>query len=98
MFAWCAFPGTGTVEIRSDAACRIRTLYPMHLEKDVEFYEVWLAPGGVLRSAAHFAGTRELLTVGQGKVAVTSAHDRRECDTGDAAHYPADVPHAIENI
>lgn len=87
-----------TYRFRSDEGCRIRTLYPMHLEKDVEFYEVWLARGGALKSAAHFAGTRELLTVGSGKVAITSAKDRSECEAGDAAHYPADVPHAIENV
>jgi transcriptional regulator with XRE-family HTH domain len=83
---------------RSDETCRIRTLYPMHLEKDVEFYEVWLAPGGVLRSAPHFARTRELLTVLKGKVAVTSGKDHCEVEHGDSAHYPADVPHAIENV
>src|SRR5438552_13619772 len=27
-----------TYRFRSDESCRIRTLYPMHLEKDVEFY------------------------------------------------------------
>ena len=52
----------------------------------------------MLKSAAHFAGTRELLTVGSGKVAITSAKDKSECEAGDAAHYPADVPHAIENV
>jgi transcriptional regulator with XRE-family HTH domain len=86
-----------TYRFRSDAACRIRTLYPMQREKDVEFYEVWLAPGEVLKSAPHFAGTRELLTVGQGKVTVASGKDRSEVDSGDSVHYPADVPHAIEN-
>ncbi|HEY2951740.1 MAG TPA: helix-turn-helix transcriptional regulator, partial [Verrucomicrobiae bacterium] len=39
---------------RSDKKCRIRTLSPLNLEKDVEFYEVQLQPGGALRSAAHF--------------------------------------------
>jgi transcriptional regulator with XRE-family HTH domain len=87
-----------TYRFRWDAACRIRTLYPMQLEKGVEFYEVWLAPGEALKSAPHFAGTRELLTVGKGKVAVTSAKDRCEVDSGDSAHYPADVPHAVENV
>src|SRR5262245_63337579 len=36
---------------RSDKHCRIRTLSPLNLEKDVEFYEVQLQPGGALRSA-----------------------------------------------
>jgi transcriptional regulator with XRE-family HTH domain len=87
-----------TYRFRSDDTCRIRTLYPMHLEKDVEFYEVWLAPGGMLKSSAHFAGTREMVTVSKGKVAVTSSQERREVPAGDSAHYPADVPHAIENL
>src|SRR6266508_2551825 len=48
---------------RSDRNCRIRTLSPLNLEKDVEFYEVQLQPGGALRSSAHFEGTREFLSV-----------------------------------
>ncbi len=41
---------------RSDRHCRIRTLSPLNLEKDVEFYEVQLKEGGALRSAAHYGG------------------------------------------
>ena len=83
---------------RSDRNCRIRTLSPLYLEKSVEYYEITLRPGGVLRSQPHFEGARELLTVQQGTVRVTSARDRDELARGDSAHYPADVPHAIENI
>lgn len=88
---------------RSDRDCRIRTLSPLHLEKSVEFYELVLRPGGALRSAPHFTGARELLTVRQGRVRVTSGGDggkgpdAGELADGDSAHYPADVPHAIEN-
>jgi transcriptional regulator with XRE-family HTH domain len=82
---------------RNDADCRIRTLSPLHLEKDVEFYEVQLAPGGALRSQPHFRGTREFLTVESGRVRVTSGDDHSELGPGDSANYPADVPHAIEN-
>jgi hypothetical protein len=39
---------------RSDKNVRIRTLSPLPLEKDVEFYEVTLLPGGKLKSAAHY--------------------------------------------
>ncbi len=87
-----------TYHYRSDKDCRIRTLSPLHLEKDVEFYELALAPGGALRSAPHFEGTREFLTVQKGKVRLTSGDDVSELTLGDSAHYPADVPHAIENI
>lgn len=82
---------------RNDADCRIRTLSPLHLEKDVEFYEVELAPGGALRSQPHFRGTREFLTVERGRVRVISGDDVSELGQGDSANYPADIPHAIEN-
>ena len=83
---------------RSDEAVEIRTLSPLNLEKDVEFYQVRLKPGGALKSAAHFQGTREFLTVEQGKVRVESSNDTAELAKGDSTTYRADVPHAIENI
>jgi transcriptional regulator with XRE-family HTH domain len=82
---------------RSDKDCEIRTLSPLHLEKDVEFYEVTLQPGGALRSSPHFEGTREFLTVQKGSVRVESADDSEELQPGDSASYRADVPHAIVN-
>lgn len=84
-------------DYRSDADCRIRTLSPLNLEKDVEFYEVRLQPGGVLRSSPHFEGTREFLAVQRGLVRVESAEDREDLKPGDSASYRADVPHAIIN-
>ncbi len=82
---------------RSDRNCRIRTLSPLNLEKDVEFYEVQLQPGGALRSAPHFEGTREFLTVQKGQIRVESAGDAEVLAPGDSASYRADVPHAIVN-
>lgn len=81
-----------------DQNCRIRTLSPLQLEKEVEFYQVVLKPEGVLRSAPHFEGTREFLTVEKGRVRVTSAEVRCELSKGDSAHYAADVPHEIRNV
>lgn len=86
-----------TYHYRSDRNCRIRTLSPLNLEKDVEFYEVLLQPGGELRSAAHFQGTREFLTVQTGQIRVESASDSEVLSPGDSASYRADVPHAIVN-
>jgi transcriptional regulator with XRE-family HTH domain len=83
---------------RSDNDCEIRTLSPLHLEKDVEFYQVRLKPGGVLKSAPHFQGTREFLTVEQGRVRVTSAEETTELNRGDSGSYRADVSHAIANL
>ena len=82
---------------RSDKNCRVRTLSPLNLEKDVELYEVQLQPGGALRSAPHFEGTREFLTVQKGRVRVESAGDFEMLQPGDSASYRADVPHAIVN-
>src|SRR6516225_7401450 len=82
---------------RSDRHCRIRTLSPLNLEKDVEFYEVQLQPGGALRSAPHYQGTREFLTVETGQVRVESGTDSELIGKGDSVSYRADVPHAIIN-
>jgi len=82
---------------RSDKQCEIRTLSPINLEKDVEFYEVSLHPGGALRSQAHFEGAREFLTVEEGSICIESGTDRDELTKGDSGTYRADVPHAIVN-
>ncbi|WP_338035586.1 XRE family transcriptional regulator [Billgrantia antri] len=82
---------------RDDRDCRIRTLSPLHMEKNVEFYEIRLAPGARLQSAAHFEGTRELLTVTQGQALVMAGENRCELNPGDSAHYHADLEHTIEN-
>jgi transcriptional regulator with XRE-family HTH domain len=87
-----------TYHYRSDKSVRIRTLSPLNLEKDVEFYEVQLQPGGALRSAPHFEGTREFLTVQKGGVRVESGGEAETLQPGDSANYRADVAHAIVNV
>ena len=82
---------------RDDDTCRIRTLSPLDLEKDIEFYEVTLHPKGKLESAAHFAGTRELVAVQKGSVEVESGNTCERLHAGDSAHYRADMPHALRN-
>lgn len=82
---------------RSDKDVVIRTLSPLNLEKDVEFYEVQLQPGGCLRSAAHFEGTREFITVQKGLIHLESGGDSEDLQHGDSATYRADVPHALTN-
>ena len=82
---------------RSDKQCEIRTLSPLNLEKDVEFYEVTLRPRGALRSQPHFEGTREFLTVEEGSVRIESDQDVEELTEGDSGTYRADVAHAIVN-
>jgi len=86
-----------TFHYRSDKDCRIRTLSPLNLEKDVEFYEVRLQPGGSLRSSPHFEGTREFLTLHKGRLRVESGADVEALNAGDSASYRADIPHALVN-
>jgi transcriptional regulator with XRE-family HTH domain len=83
---------------RSDDACRIRTLSPLTSQRQLEFYEITLQPDGALRSAAHFTGTREHLTVQRGRVRVEAGQHASDLRAGDSIAYPADVPHAIVNI
>lgn len=82
---------------KSDKLCRVRTLSPLNLEKDVEYYEVQLQPGGALRSSPHFSGTREYVTVARGAIHLESDEDAEELTVGDSASYRADVPHALIN-
>jgi transcriptional regulator with XRE-family HTH domain len=83
---------------RSDEHCRIRTLSPLTADRAIEFYEITLRPDGELRSAAHFAGTREILTVLRGRVRVEAAGYSETLRTHDSVAYPADVEHAIVNV
>lgn len=87
-----------TYVYRSDDTCQIRTLSPLAPDRQLEFYEIGLAPGGELRSAPHFAGTREFLTVRQGKVRLECGEHSSDLGSGDSAAYPADVRHAIVNL
>ena len=82
---------------RNDKQCQIRTLSPLNLEKDVEFYELRLKKGGALRSQPHFEGTREFLTVEEGAVTLESGDDAETLAKGDSGTYRADIAHAIIN-
>lgn len=82
---------------RADQECQIRTLSPLHMEKNIEFYELTLAPGSSLSSAPHYEGTKELLTVAQGQANIVSGESVTALRSGDTAHYRADLPHRIEN-
>ena len=77
--------------------CAIRTLSPLWLEKDVEFYRVDFRPGGKLESQAHFRQTSEMIAVAGGSVQVRSGETTELLQSGDSAYYTADVPHCIEN-
>jgi len=78
--------------------CTIRTLSPLNLEKNIEFYRITLGRGAELSSEPHFPGTEEFLYVNRGRVRVSTGQQEAELGRGDAIHYRADVPHAIANI
>lgn len=79
--------------------CRLRTLTPLHMEKSIEFYELGFSRNGELDSDAHFAGTREILTVVSGEVELTVGGEPPSLlGAGDTAHYPADRKHRIANV
>jgi mannose-6-phosphate isomerase-like protein (cupin superfamily) len=101
-------PAEGSIEViraqdrafqfRDDGECRIRGLVPRHLEKEVEVYQLELAPGHVLESTPHLAGTHEFLTVQSGRLTVESGCSSAQLAAGDSATYPADTTHAIRNL
>lgn len=80
---------------RADDECELRTLSPLQLEKNIEFYAITLKAGAALSSEAHFEGTREMFTVARGRARVTAADAQIPLTSGDTAHYRADVPHVI---
>lgn len=82
----------------SNKRCEVRTLSPLSLEKDIEFYQIDLHPGGSLDSESHFQNTEEFLTVAKGRIRVTSAVQQVVLRVGDSMHYSADVNHSISNV
>jgi hypothetical protein len=83
---------------RTGPECQIRTLSPLVAGRHVELYEVRLGRAAELRSSAHFAGTRELVTVHSGRVRVESGSESALLRRGDSSEYRADLPHAIVNV
>lgn len=83
---------------KSDNQCTIRTLSPLDMEKDIEFYEISIAPNAFIKSSAHFNGTKELLTIQKGSLTITSGTESIKLKKGDSAHYKADIEHSIENL
>ena len=82
---------------RCDDECQIRTLSPLHMEKNIEFYELRIAPGAALASAPHYEGTKELLTVARGSARLNAGDTDCQLSKGDSAHYRADLKHTIAN-
>lgn len=75
-----------------------RALFPLEGERQVEFYELRLAPGAGEDAEAHAAGTTENLLVGRGTVEIVTGDGTHRLDEGDAILFDADVPHAYRNV
>ena len=63
----------------------------------VELWDWTLEPGEEHASEAHTQGTRELLQVLRGTLAVTIGDQSVMLEHGDALTFPADVPHTYAN-
>ena len=83
---------------RKDNLCEIRTLSPLNLEKNIEFYRLLLEVKGELHSESHFLGTEEFLYAAKGRFTVTSGEESAGLSKGDSIHYRADIPHTIQNV
>ncbi|GAA6209314.1 XRE family transcriptional regulator [Cognatishimia sp. WU-CL00825] len=88
---------TPSIENRG-SGCNIRILSPPEDAGKHELYELRFAHGGILDSGPHSRGTREHLTVIEGRVRVISGAAQEEVMAGDTARYQADVAHKIEAI
>ncbi|MBI5132692.1 MAG: helix-turn-helix transcriptional regulator [Rhodopseudomonas palustris] len=76
-----------------------RALFPYDGERQVEFYELRLAPLHREEAEAHAPGTRENLVVSKGAVEIASGAERPVILTeGDAILFEADVAHSYRNL
>ncbi|PWC38627.1 cupin domain-containing protein [Azospirillum sp. TSO22-1] len=75
-----------------------RALFPLEGERQVEFYELRLAPGAHEEADAHAAGTTENLLVSSGAVEVVTGDGAYRLWQGDAIQFDADASHAYRNV
>jgi XRE family transcriptional regulator, regulator of sulfur utilization len=75
----------------------LRILGPMELAGKYEWYELTLAPNGLLKSNPHDPGTMEHLTLLHGAMDIEVEGVTRKLKPGATARYLADRAHAISN-
>lgn len=104
LISHCARPRTALLpahnakELRSaDGAFSSRALFPFDEPRQVEFYELRLAPRGVERAEAHPAGTTENLVVASGALGLRVDGESFQLRARDAVYFEADVPHEYHN-
>lgn len=80
-----------------DGKCMLRILGPITTVNWLQWYEVFVEPGGELDSEEHDFGTLENLTVLEGKLAIETGDDKGYVEAGETIRYPADRSHVITN-
>ena len=76
-----------------------RALFPFDGSRQVEFYELRIAPLHREAAEPHASGTRENLFVAKGVVEITAGLDKPQTlSEGDAILFEADVPHVYRNL
>ena len=74
-----------------------RALFPFDGERQTEFYEIRLKPGGIEQADAHAIGTMENLVVVKGALEIEFGGETLRLSPGDAILFHADTPHAYRN-
>lgn len=74
-----------------------RALFPFDGERQTEFYEIRLKPGGVEQADAHAIGTTENLVVVKGVLEISFGAETLRLSSGDAILFQADTPHSYRN-
>ena len=75
----------------------LRILGPMELAGEFEWYELTLAPNGILASSPHDPGATEHLTLLQGTMDLEVDGEKKKLKAGATARYQADRSHSIRN-
>lgn len=80
-----------------DGSFTSRALFPFDEPRNVEFYELNLAPHSIEEADPHPVGTTENLVVTSGTLELTAGSAVHRLSTGDAIFFEADVPHSYRN-
>lgn len=75
-----------------------RALFPFVSERQVEFYELTLAPMTTEEAEPHTPGTTENLVAVKGRLEIVVGSESRILEPGDAVFFAADCPHAYRNL
>ena len=90
---------TAKVLTSADGKFTSRALFPFDGERQVEFYELRLAPQHHEQAEGHAPGTRENLVVAKGTVEIKTGNERiSTLAEGDAILFEADMPHSYRNL